>query len=141
MKRITTDIISSLLILLFAYTSFSKLLTLDQFSSVLARMPLIGNGAGVLAFAIPLAELGIVLLLLFERTRYRGLKVSLALLVLFTIYLLLMVLFAPHMPCSCGGVISKMSWQDHLIFNLGLITANLLAIRFAKEASRILLVQ
>jgi hypothetical protein len=141
MKRITTDIISSLLILLFGYTSFSKLLTLDQFSSVLARMPLIGNGAGVLAFAIPLAELGIVLLLLFERTRYRGLKVSLALLVLFTIYLLLMVLFAPHMPCSCGGVISKMSWQDHLIFNLGLITANLLAIRFAKEASRILLVQ
>jgi hypothetical protein len=129
MKRMTTDIISSLLILLFAYTSFSKLLTLDQFSSVLSRMPLIGNGAGVLAFAIPLAELGIVLLLLFERTRYRGLKLSLALLVLFTIYLLHMVLFAPHMPCSCGGVISKMSWKQHVLFNGAFIVAIVIALK------------
>jgi hypothetical protein len=123
MKRMTTDIVSSLLILLFGYTSLSKLLTIERFSSVLERMPLIGTGAGVLAFAIPLAELCIVLLLLFERTRYRGLILSLALLIAFTFYLTIMVLFTPHLPCSCGGVISKMSWKQHLFFNGAFIVA------------------
>jgi hypothetical protein len=36
---------------------------------------------------------------------------------LFTIYVGLMISFAPHLPCSCGGVIKQMSWKQHLTFN------------------------
>lgn len=131
-KGFTIVLISSLLILLFGYTAFSKLFSVTTFRGSLERLPFIDNGAGVLAFAIPLAELGIVLLLLFTRTRLYGLAASLGLLFLFTIYLGLMLAFAPHLPCSCGGIISSLGWKEHVLLNAGLMALCAVAIRVLK---------
>jgi hypothetical protein len=120
-KVVTIPFYSSLLIFLFAYTAFNKFSELGLFAATLSRMPLIGTGAAVLAPAVPLAELVIVLLLLFPATRLKGLYVSLAALSLFTVYLVLMLLFVPHLPCSCGGVISGMGWWAHVGMNVGLV--------------------
>src|SRR6478672_10059791 len=119
MKRIvTTEFISSLVIFLFGYTAISKLLSIDRFEAVLEQSPLISSGAALLAWQIPLAELVIVLLLIFSSTRKMGLWASAILLSFFTVYLFYMVLFSPHLPCSCGGVISSMSWPVHIGFNV-----------------------
>lgn len=132
-KGFTIVLISSLLVLLFGYTAFSKIFFLASFRGLLERLPFIGNGAGVLAFAIPLAELGIVLLLLVTRTRLYGLAASIGLLFLFTIYLGLMIAFAPHLPCSCGGIISSLGWREHVLLNAGLLASCVLAIRVRKR--------
>ncbi len=129
MKRIaTTELISTLLIL-FCYTAFSKLFSVARFEAVLKQSPLISSGAALLAWQVPLTELCIVLLLLSPHTRLAGLYGSLLLLCLFTIYLVYMVIFSQHLPCSCGGVISSMSWPVHIGFNGICIVANMIAIR------------
>lgn len=124
-KRLAVPAVSALLIFLFTYTAVSKLLDLDGFRSVLAQSPLIGPGAGALAILLPFAELGVCLLLLFPTTRFAGLYTSFVLLVLMTGYLGFMVLYAPHLPCSCGGVISSLSWKEHIVFNGGILGLNL----------------
>lgn len=99
MKRVmTTELISSLLILLFVYTGLSKLLSIEHFQAVLGQSPLISSGAGLLAWQVPLTELAMALLLFFSSTRLVGLWAALVLLALFTMYLGWMVLFSPHLP-------------------------------------------
>lgn len=129
MKINATYIVSLLLIFLFSYTACSKLIDSKRFVGVLEHVPLIEWGAGVVALLLPLAELLIVLLLLFERTRLAGLYASLFLLMVFTGYLVYMVLEVPHLPCSCGGVISKMGWRQHIGFNVVFIGVIVMGIR------------
>jgi putative oxidoreductase len=119
MKRNTlTEIIAALFILLFVYTATSKLFEFSSFRYVLSKSPMIGNKAPFLAWALPLLEFGISLLLFIPRTRRQGLWGSLVLMTLFTGYLSYMIYFTPDRPCNCGGVLKQMTWNQHLIFNI-----------------------
>lgn len=117
MKINAAYIVSLLLIFLFAYTASRKLTDSKSFTAVLQKIPLMGREAGIVAILLPVAELFIALLLLFERSRLTGLYASLFLLSMFKVYLVYKVLFVPHLPCRCGGVISKMSWKQYIVFN------------------------
>jgi hypothetical protein len=134
MRANATYIISLLLIFLFAYTGSSKLIDSKAFAAVVSKVPLIGQGAGMIVILLPLAELLIALLLFFAHTRLTGLYASLVLLSVFTIYLVYMVLFVSHLPCSCGGVISKMSWRQHIAFNLAFIVFTVVGIGGVKRS-------
>lgn len=133
MKKKIPDIICGLLILLFAYTAFSKLLDIHRFESVLSRAPLIGNHAAILAVLVPAVELMIVLLLLVPRTQRTGLIAATALLMVFTVYLVFMVLTDPDLPCSCGGVIQQLSWKQHIVFNFCFILSGMAGIYFQRN--------
>ena len=74
--------------------------------------------ATTLVWAVPAIELVAAVLLLARRMRRIGFYISLALMVLFTVYLALMLGSGEHLPCSCGGVIAWMTWRQHLVFNL-----------------------
>lgn len=37
--------------------------------------------------------------------------------VLFTAYIAMILTLADYVPCSCGGVLEDMSWEQHLWFN------------------------
>jgi putative oxidoreductase len=50
--------------------------------------------------------------------RVTGLYASVLLISIFTIYLGYMIFFIPALPCSCGGVLRYLSWQQHVVFNL-----------------------
>lgn len=128
-------ITSSILILLYSYTAISKFAAYAIFEDSLRRSPLIDQGADTIAWLLPAAELIVVLLLFFERTRRAGFYASLLLLVLFTLYLLYMVLFVADLPCSCGGVLRRLSWQQHVWFNLFFIAVNVLGL-FALRRQR-----
>jgi len=120
MKKTTLiDIISALFILLFMYTASSKLFDFLQFEGTLAMSPLIGESlAPFAAWAIPIVEILISLMLFFPRSRRMGLWASLFLMIAFTFYIGYIAFVAPHQPCSCGGVIKYMTWKEHFIFNI-----------------------
>lgn len=130
MKRnlFVAELSSALLILLFGYTAISKAIRAGRFRQALAESPVTHNGADIIAWLVILAEAMIVLLLLFPRTRRAGLYASLGLLIVFTGYIWYMITFVNHLPCSCGGVISELSWQQHLIFNSLFLVINGIAI-------------
>jgi uncharacterized membrane protein YphA (DoxX/SURF4 family) len=129
MKKLpVTEITSSLLILLFAYTAISKLFNYRTFARTLSESPLIHNGADTIAWLLPATELVVVLLLFFDASRKAGLYVSLCLLIVFSLYIYGMLLFVDDLPCNCGGVLNKMSWKQHLFFNAGFLVINLIGI-------------
>jgi hypothetical protein len=120
MKRNTVvEIISSLLVLLFVYAAVSKLLDYQTFKVQLSKSPFITQFAGVTAWALPLGELLVAAALTFRLTRLLGLYASLFLMTMFTAYIWAMLNYSYDVPCSCGGVLSKMGWKEHFWFNVG----------------------
>ena len=87
---------------------------------------------------VPLAELAVALLLVKSRTRLIGLYGALGLMLLFTGYTVAIVFIAPYRPCSCGGVISLLSWEQHLVLNVVLLLLALLAIWFSPKHKNML---
>ncbi|HMK25597.1 MAG TPA: MauE/DoxX family redox-associated membrane protein [Chitinophagaceae bacterium] len=119
MKRsLIIEIIGSLLILLFAYTAISKLLDYTAFKYTLSKSPLMDGMSGLVALALPITEGLVAVLLFIPRTRIWGFYSSVALMSVFTLYLAYMINFAPKLPCSCGGVLKQMTWNQHLVFNI-----------------------
>ncbi len=124
------EIFAGLLILLFVYAAFSKLFDHQKFSEDMHNQPFPRWMASFFVWSVPSIELLISGCLLFERTRKTGFYASLFLLTLFTLYIAAILLhFFPRTPCSCGGVIRKLSWQQHLWFNLFFMTLSVAGIR------------
>ncbi|QEC67920.1 hypothetical protein FRZ67_11640 [Panacibacter ginsenosidivorans] len=136
MKKIFPDIVAFLLIFLFTYTSINKLYSLDSFTAVLKAMPVIKPVAFILTWLIPSVELVVVALLFFPVTRLLGLQCSTALLLLFTLYLFYALAVSDDLPCSCGGIISSMTWKQHLLFNSTLILLTVTAVLFARRLEK-----
>ena len=105
-------------ILLFVYTAASKFIDYENFRAVIGQSPLITRFAPVLAIVVPVAEIVIALLLVMPRYRRAGLYASFAIMTLFTVYIVVLLTLSENIPCSCGGVISQMSWTQHLYFNI-----------------------
>ncbi len=111
------NITSYLIVFLFTYTACSKLMDHASFLTSLLQSPIIRNYATIISWLIPILELLIVVMLLTNKYKIIGLWFSLFLMVIFTIYIAYMILYIPHLPCSCGGVLKELSWQNHLLFN------------------------
>jgi hypothetical protein len=129
MKRSTVvDIISSLLILLFVYTAVSKLLDYSTFKLQLAKSPFISQLASIVVWALPVGELLAAAALIFKPTRLLGLYASLFLMTMFTAYIWAMLNYSYDIPCSCGGILSKMGWEEHLWFNAAFVIVCIIGI-------------
>ena len=106
-----------LFILLFSYASVSKLLDFETFETQLGQSPLLSAYAGTVSVGIIVIELLASSLLIFQKTRLIGLYLSFFLMMIFTTYIIVILNFSPYIPCSCGGVLQELSWQNHLFFN------------------------
>lgn len=118
---LTEQILILLFILLFVYAAVSKLVDYETFENQLGQSPLLSAFAGWVAPGVLMGELGIAVLLLFERTRLIALIGFYSLMVLFTTYIIIILNFTDFIPCSCGGVLEQLGWTEHLIFNVGFI--------------------
>lgn len=116
--QLPADVICLLYIILFTYTSMAKLIAYPAARLQWAQSPFITEMAGVLIWLIPAAELLIVVLLAFRKTRLPGLYGALGLMCLFSAYIYAMLHVSYYVPCSCGGVLSAMSWTQHFWFNI-----------------------
>lgn len=108
---------SAFLVLLFTYTGSIKLINHEEFVTQLGQSPLVTNFALPISWFIPVFELLIAVMLVVPKFQLTALYLSLFLLLMFTGYIFLVLKFSPTVPCSCGGIIEKMSWNQHLGFN------------------------
>jgi hypothetical protein len=115
--------------MLFIYASLSKFLDFQRFIGEMNNQPLPNSWTPFLVWTVPSLEIAISVALVFERTRMVGFTASLALMTLFTIYAATILLhFFEYVPCSCGGVIRKLTWPQHLVFNLFFVVLSVMGI-------------
>lgn len=128
-QEITLKIICTLLVFLFVYTAISKLADFEGFKADMYNQPLPQFAKPILVWSVPVTELTIVALLIFDTTKLFGLYTSLVLMVAFTFYSSLILLhFFKYIPCSCGGIIKNLSWPQHLVLNLFFVLITIIGI-------------
>jgi len=136
-KRTTIiEIITVLNIILFLYTGIAKIMDYSVFKEQLADSPILSWAATPVAVLLPVVEFAIVLMLVIPRWLLKGLYASFVIMTLFTAYIIAMFIVAPEMPCSCGGIISELSWTQHIIFNSAFIILNGWAIYLQRKEKK-----
>ena len=117
-KGILVEVICFLFILLFVYAAVSKLLDYENFRVQLGQSPLLTAFASWVAWAVPVVEILVAGMLFFPRLRLWAIYAAFSLMVMFTAYIVIILNFSDFITCSCGGVLDKLGWTEHLIFNL-----------------------
>ncbi len=132
-KTILVDSLTIILIILWVYAAFSKLLDYTNFSIELGKSPLVTSFAPIVAVGIPLLEIGLAIMLLIEQTKFLALVMSTSLLLLFTCYLFIILNYSSYIPCSCGGILGRLGYKEHIVFNLILFALGVISILFYKR--------
>lgn len=136
-KKVLVEIIALWFVILFLYTGIAKLVEFAVFKAQLEESPVLEPVAPVIAWALPTVEFIICILLFFPSFRLKGLWATLVIMATFTIYVLIMLLTSPELPCSCGGIIEELSWPGHLVFNGACVLLSLIALKMEKQQRRI----
>lgn len=127
-KNTVVDGISFLVIVLFAYAAFSKIADFENFKVQLGKSPILSPISLYVAWTVPAIELLIAMFLVSKRSQLSALYVSFSLMTMFSAYIVAILKFSDYIPCSCGGILEKMTWTQHLIFNLAFVILITIAI-------------
>lgn len=127
-KALFVDVVCALFVVLFVYAAVSKLIDYEKFRVQLGQSPLLTAFAGTVAWAVPALEIILSTMLFSRRTRLIALYGCFTLMVMFTAYIVTVLYFSGNVPCSCGGVLEKLGWEEHLVFNAGFVALAGLAI-------------
>lgn len=120
-------IVCSAYALLFTYAATSKIIDYENFVVQIGQSPMLSAFAEQLAWMVPTIELSVAILL-FSKYRTAALIAGYGLMVMFTTYIIIILNFSAFIPCSCGGVLEKMTWNQHLVFNLFFILIAIYAV-------------
>jgi hypothetical protein len=118
MKSIVLEIIAFLCIGLFVYAAAAKLLDYSVFVVQLSQSPMLTKYAGMIAWMVPVIEIMIAVAIALPRWRMLGLYSFYTLMTVFVFYIIAITRYSHFVPCSCGGVLSRLGWTEHLVFNL-----------------------
>lgn len=138
-QNLFLEFICFLYILLFVYAAVSKLLDFENFQVQLGQSPLLSPFANFVSIAVIFIELIIAVLLCIPQLRYIALWGAVALMSMFTTYIVIILNFSSFVPCSCGGILEKLGWTEHLIFNAVFILFGITAILLVARTNRILI--
>jgi len=114
--------------LLFVYAAVSKLLDFENFRVQLGQSPLLSAFAGFISVAVLLVEIVVALMLVHPKLRRLGLYAAFSLMAMFTAYIYIILNYSEFVPCSCGGILEKMGWHEHLTFNIAFMIMAAVAI-------------
>lgn len=106
---------------LFLYTAHAKIVDHDRFLRGLSKVHLLGGFAIYISWLVPILEILTFILMLIPQTAKWGLYAFISLMTLFTGYIFSALLWEKNLPCHCGGAIEKLSWTQHVWFNLAFI--------------------
>ncbi|WP_213278947.1 MauE/DoxX family redox-associated membrane protein [Chryseobacterium indologenes] len=128
--------VSYFFILQFCYAGISKLLDFENFQAQISASPLLNKLSQFLLYTIIIVEFLVTGLLCYRKTRNIGLISSIILMLIFSGYIALLLSTSDHLPCSCGGILEKMSWHQHLYFNIGCVILSVIALGLNLKYSR-----
>lgn len=131
--KITIELICLLYILLFVYAAASKLLDFENFQVQVGQSPLVSAFASWIAWTVPVLELIIAFLIGIQGFRMLGLISAFCLMIIFTVYIFIVLNYSSFVPCSCGGILEKMSWKVHLVFNIIFVLLAAVAVYFQSK--------
>ncbi|SHK71835.1 hypothetical protein SAMN05444371_3438 [Epilithonimonas mollis] len=112
------------------------MLDFENFQIQIAQSPLLSAYANYIPYAVIISEMVIAILLSVPKFRLIGLYASFGIMSAFTVYIYLILNFSDFIPCSCGGILEKMGWTEHLIFNIGSVILAGFAILIQKKEQR-----
>ena len=130
------EFISYFLILLFCYAAINKLMDFENFQVQISESALLNRFSELLPYTIIIVEFLIAGLLCYRKTRNIGLIGSFVLMLIFTGYIALLLSKSKNLPCSCGGILEKMTWHQHLYFNIGCVILSVIALGLNLKYSR-----
>lgn len=117
-SRILVAVVSYSTALLFIYAATSKIIDFENFQVQLGQSPMLSAFAKYISYGVIVSEIGIAFLLITAKYRRVGLILSYCLMVMFTAYIYIILNYSSFVPCSCGGILEELSWNQHIIFNL-----------------------
>jgi hypothetical protein len=119
MKQKTINSIVVLLIVMFCYAAVTKGHNIPLFRNQMLQSPLLPlDWIPWLSYMVPLSEFLIIALLIFDKSRIWGLYGAAYLMLSFTFYLAaLLIFYGNNIPCACGGILGKLNYTVHILFN------------------------
>lgn len=127
-RKIAIEVISFLFIALFAYAAFVKLLDFQKFTVQVGQSPLLAGFGNTIPWIVISLETLLSVLLVMPRLRLLAFFGAFSLMTMFTAYIMAILNFSSYVPCSCGGVLEKLGWTEHLIFNVMFMLLGLIGI-------------
>ncbi len=118
---------------LFAISAYAKIADHERFVNGLSKVAFIGQYASLIAWSVPIAEIIVSLLLIYPGTHKWGLYSFTGLMAVFTLYIGSMLLWAERLHCYCNLIIEKLSFGQHLVFNLAFICLAIFALWLEKQ--------
>jgi len=128
LKVFIAEFVSFLFVLLFIYAASSKLFDFQKFQVQLAKSPLVAPFVGWIIWFVPVIEISVAVLLTIKKYQLIALYAAFTVMVSFTSYIIAILNFSEYIPCSCGGILQNMTWQQHLVFNIVFVGLGLVAI-------------
>lgn len=138
-KSVFVEVICILYILLFVYAAVSKLLDFENFEAQLGQSPLLSPFATFISFSVIVSEVIIAIMLSIPKVKYVGLWSAVVLMSMFTAYIVIILNYSYFVPCSCGGILEKLGWGEHLVFNTLFLLLAVVAIRLQCNDNRVLI--
>ncbi len=133
LKNALLEFICFLYILLFVYAALSKLLVFDEFKMQIGQSQMLTHFSEIIAWVVPSLEILIAILIIIPRFRLLGMYAAFNLMIMFTAYIFIVINFSDDIPCSCGGIIEKLGWTEHLIFNTAFVILGFIGILLINE--------
>jgi len=120
--------ITILLLLLWIPVSLNKFIDFESFRLNMNRQPFSSSIANIIIYSLPFLEIATAILLVLPKYRLWGFIASTILMSIFTIYITSALLnIWDKIPCGCGLIISKLSWLEHIWFNLIFLALSIIA--------------
>lgn len=133
-KEFIADMMVALIFMMLLYASFSKYFDFAGFQRAMHNQPFPSWLREVLVVILPPTEIIAAILMAVDKTRIAGLTAAIALMTVFTLYIIAILFHLfPMVPCTCGGIIRLMSWSQHLLFNLFFIAIAIVALKITVE--------
>ena len=113
------NVFAILIAIMFFYAASSKLLNYRMTKNEMLKQVFPRLIAMQLAWMVPFTELIVTYLLVIHTTQLAGFYAAAVLMASFSLYIAISAtgIFG-DLPCSCAGILKKMSYNWHLVFNL-----------------------
>lgn len=124
--------ISLFFAILFSYAAMSKATGFKNFRDQLEQSPGLQGYGEPLAYGVIALQTVSVILLCYRPIRFWGLWITFGTLAVFAGYIGGILLYSKNPPCTCIGLLEKMTWKDNLVLNIGLMITALTGIMTMK---------